>query len=199
MTMYLAGNFVNMKKMKFTNLKAIHPHYVLLRCYFETQCCPTHNLTFMEPQKYQTDVCCAVLCCAVLWHITCNAYKFYSNSIHTSFCFVFQTTTLYLSTFHSFIHIYYNYFIQSGRGSSVGIATELRAGRSGIESPWGRDFPPVQTGPGAHQASCSMGTGCFPGIKCGRSVLLTTHHLLVPRSWKSRAIPLPTLWATPGL
>jgi len=23
--------------------------------------------------------------------------------------------------------------------------------------------------------------------------------LLVPRSWKSRAIPLPTLWATPGL
>ena len=35
-----------------------------------------------------------------------------------------------------------------GRGSSVGIATELRAGRSGIESRWGRDFPPVQTGPG---------------------------------------------------
>jgi len=28
---------------------------------------------------------------------------------------------------------------------------------------------------------------------------LTTHPLLVPRSWKSRAIPLPTLWATPGL
>ena len=35
--------------------------------------------------------------------------------------------------------------------------------------------------------------------KCGRGVLLTTHPLLVPRSWKSRAIPLPTLWATPGL
>jgi len=30
-------------------------------------------------------------------------------------------------------------------------------------------------------------------------VLLTTHPLLVPRSWKGRAIPLPTLWATPGL
>ena len=27
--------------------------------------------------------------------------------------------------------------------SSVGIATELRSGRSGIESRWGRDFPPV--------------------------------------------------------
>ena len=28
-----------------------------------------------------------------------------------------------------------------GPGRSVGIATELRAGRSGIESRWGRDFP----------------------------------------------------------
>ena len=44
-----------------------------------------------------------------------------------------------------------------------------------------------------------MCTGSFPGVKCGRGVLLTTHPLLVPRSWKSRAIPLPTLWATPGL
>ena len=32
-----------------------------------------------------------------------------------------------------------------GPGSSLGIATELRAGRSGIESRWGRDFPPLQT------------------------------------------------------
>jgi len=29
-------------------------------------------------------------------------------------------------------------------------------------------------------------------------VLLTTHPLLVPWSWKSRAITLPTLWATTG-
>jgi hypothetical protein len=32
--------------------------------------------------------------------------------------------------------------IKCGPGSSVGIGTELRAGRSGIESRWGRDFPP---------------------------------------------------------
>jgi len=75
----------------------------------------------------------------------------------------------------------------------------LRSGRSGIESRWGRDFPPFQTGPGAHPASCEIGTGSFPGVKCGRGVLLTTHSLPVPRSWKSKAIPLPTLWATPGL
>ena len=89
--------------------------------------------------------------------------------------------------------------VNCGPGSSVAIATELRAGRSGIESRWGRDFPPVQTGPGAHPASCKMGIGSFPGVKCGPGVLLITHPLLVPRSWKSRAIPLPTVWATSGL
>ena len=75
----------------------------------------------------------------------------------------------------------------------------LRAGWFGIESRRGQDFPPVQTGPGAHPASCKMGTGSFPGVKCGGGVLLTTHPILVPRSWKIRAIPLPTLWAKLGL
>ena len=53
----------------------------------------------------------------------------------------------------------------SGPCSSVSIATELRAERSGIESRWGRDFPPVQTGPRFHPAPCRMGTECFPGGK----------------------------------
>jgi len=44
-----------------------------------------------------------------------------------------------------------------------------------------------------------MGTGSFRGVKYGRSVLLTTHSLLMPRSWKSGAKPLPTLWGTLGL
>jgi len=57
----------------------------------------------------------------------------------------------------------------------------------------------VHIGTHSFLASCKIGTGSFPGLKCGRSVLLTTHPLLVPRSWKSRAMPLPTLWATPGL
>ena len=61
----------------------------------------------------------------------------------------------------------------NGPSSSVGIATELRVGRSGIESRWGGDFLSVQTGPGAHPASCTMGTGSFPGVKCGRGVGLT--------------------------
>ena len=50
-------------------------------------------------------------------------------------------------------------FFYCGPGSSVGIATELRPGRSGIEFRWGRVFAPVQTGRGAYPASCKMGTG----------------------------------------
>ena len=48
-------------------------------------------------------------------------------------------------------------YTEFGRGSSVGIETEVRDGRSGIESRWVRDFLPVQNGPGAHLASCIMG------------------------------------------
>jgi len=54
---------------------------------------------------------------------------------------------------------------------------------------------PVQTGPGVHPASCKMGTGSLPGVKSGRGVTLTSQPLLVPWSWKSRAIPLLPLWA----
>ena len=38
----------------------------------------------------------------------------------------------------------------------------------------------------------------FPGVKYGWGMLLTTDPFLVLWSWKSRAIPLPTLWATTG-
>jgi len=41
---------------------------------------------------------------------------------------------------------------------------------------------PVQTGPEAHPTSCTMGTEAFPGIRCGRGVMLTPDPLLVPRS-----------------
>ena len=102
--------------------------------------------------------------------------------------------------FTYYVHVcVYIYVCVCVPGSSVGIATELRAGSSGIESWWRRGFPPVQTGPVAHPASCKMGTGSFLGAKRGWAVLLTTHPLLVPRLWKRRAIPILTLSATSGL
>jgi hypothetical protein len=76
-----------------------------------------------------------------------------------------------------------------GPGSSVCIATDYGLDGPGIESWWGLDFStPVQNGPGAHLASCAMGTGSFPGVKYGWGVLLTTHHLLVPWSWATTGL-----------
>jgi len=67
-----------------------------------------------------------------------------------------------------------------GAGSSVGIATGYGLDGPGIESRWrwgARFSTPVQTGPGAHPTSCTMGSGSFAGVK---SVTLTPHTLLVP-------------------
>ena len=80
----------------------------------------------------------------------------------------------------------------------AGYSDWLRAGRYGDRIPVEARFSAPHTGPGAHTASWKLGTRSNPGVIYSRGVLLTTHPLLVPRSWKSRAIPLPTLWATTG-
>ena len=86
-----------------------------------------------------------------------------------------------------------------GPGSSVGIATDYGLDGPG-SNPGGDDiFRPSRPALGHTQPPVKWVPSLIPGVKCGRGVLLTTHPLLVPRSWKSRAIPLPTLWATSGL
>jgi hypothetical protein len=57
----------------------------------------------------------------------------------------------------------------------------------GIESRGKRFFAPVQTGSGAHPASCTMDTGSFQGVESGRGVTLTPQPLPVPRS-KNRVV-----------
>jgi hypothetical protein len=92
------------------------------------------------------------------------------------------------------------------RGSSVSIVSGYKLEYRTIEvrSPTTeKDFSSslcVQTGSGAHPASCTMGTGgSFPG-KRDRGVMLTTHTHLVPRSRMSR-IPLAQAppWRVVGL
>ena len=108
-------------------------------------------------------------------------YRTYNHTLNTHTILIYIHTLYWYIYIHTYIHTYIH---ACGPGSSVGLATDLRAGLSGIESRWGRDFPPIQTNPGAHSASCKMGTASFPGVKCGPGVLLTTHPLLVPRSWR---------------
>ena len=86
-----------------------------------------------------------------------------------------------------------------GPGSSVGIATDYGLDGPGSNPGGDEIFRPSRLVLGPTQPPVKWVPGLSRGVKCGRGVLLTTHHLLVPRSWNSRAIPLPTLRATPGL
>jgi hypothetical protein len=45
----------------------------------------------------------------------------------------------------------------------------------GSNSGGARFSAPVQTGPGTHPASCTMGTGSFLGVESGRGVTLNPH------------------------
>jgi len=61
-------------------------------------------------------------------------------------------------------------------GSSVGIATGYEVDGPGDGIPVRARFSaPAQTGPGAHPAFCTMGTGSLPGVKSGRGVTMTAH------------------------
>jgi hypothetical protein len=90
-------------------------------------------------------------------------------------------------------------YTNSGPGSSVGVATDYGLDGPGSNPGGGEIFRPSRQALGPTQSPVKRVPDLSRGVKCGRGVLLTTHPLLVPRSWKSRAISLPTLWATPGL
>ena len=61
-------------------------------------------------------------------------------------------------------------------GSSVGLVIGYGLDGPGMESRWCARFSAsLQTGPGAHKAFCTMGTGIFWGVKSGQGVTLTTH------------------------
>jgi len=113
---------------------------------------------------------------AVWWYECTNSYLPVHATCHTNLSLISSTfspmSTLHFDfppTIHPFRRL----------GSVIGIATGYRLDGPEIESRWGTRFSgPVQTGPGAHPASCTMGTGSFPGVKSSWGVMLTPH----PRS-----------------
>jgi hypothetical protein len=77
----------------------------------------------------------------------------------------------------------------------VGRVTRYGLDGPGIESHWGAGFSaPVQTGPGAHPTSCTMGTGSFPGLKRPEHGADHPPHLALRlrKEWSYTLLPL---WA----
>jgi hypothetical protein len=77
-----------------------------------------------------------------------------------SFFLIFSLAKHWVSSWYV---LYHNF---GGPGNSVRIVTGYGLDGPGIESQWGTRFSAlVQTGPGAHPASCTTGTGSFSGGK----------------------------------
>ena len=106
----------------------------------------------------------------------------YFSPSRSCWIFIWPRVLNPLDTCISWHFVLREYFHTDSRpGSSVGIMTGYGLDGPGIESRWKARFSaPVHISPGAHPASCTMGTGSFPGVKSGRGVTLTPHPLLVP-------------------
>ena len=82
-----------------------------------------------------------------------------------------------------------------GPGSVVGIATGYGLDGPGIESRWERDFPHLSRLSWGPPSLLYNGYRVFPGGKEQPGRDADPSPLLVPWSWKGRAIPLLPLWA----
>jgi hypothetical protein len=85
-------------------------------------------------------------------------------------CVPKQCSGKYFARIHSenlwAILLFHHYTFFVVRDTSVGIAPGYGLDGPGIVSRWETTlFAHVQTGSGAHPASCTMGAGSFPGVK----------------------------------
>ena len=89
-------------------------------------------------------------------------------------------------------------YISSSKNNLKLLITKTGYGLNGpgIESRWERDFPHLsRSALGPTQPPVQWIPSLSRGEKSGRDVTLTPHPLLVPWSWRSRAIPVLPLWA----
>jgi hypothetical protein len=85
------------------------------------------------------------------------------------------------------------YIYHAWAGSLVGIATELRAGRSGDRTPVGGNiFRTCPHRPWSPPASCTMGTGSFSRVNSGMRVTVNPHShssAVVKTEWSYTSTP----------
>jgi len=112
------------------------------------------------------------------------------------------SSTWFWDSIYIYIYIYISVCVcvcVCGPGSSVGIATELRCWTVRDRIPVRMRFSARPDRPCGPLSLLYNGYRVFPGGKERPGRAADPSPLLVLRSWKSRAITLPTLWTTPGL
>jgi hypothetical protein len=118
------------------------------------------------------------------WSSMCAAEHTAGPVIHIH-AIQFQHLSIILKSFSNYIHSG-QYLYICDRDSSVGTATCYGLESPGFESRWRQDFSiPGMTCPGAHQASCTLGTESH----------LTTHSHLAARLKKEQSYTSTPAWA----
>jgi len=86
----------------------------------------------------------------------------------------------------------YETFKIRGRNGKVGLATCYESDGTKIESRSGLVSCLLRSGPGAHPASYTMGTGSFLGVKRPRRSVNHLQHLAprLKKEWRQTSIPI---------
>ena len=171
---------------------------------YEYSCPPEdEHIVARNMQRIQINILQKKLCVRLFTHQNYRKMhgqkniKFWDSNLHFLYFFCLKNVTWNTETvdWHNVamtsgfrIVLQPNISSLVGRDSSVRIVTRYGFDGPGVESRWGARFSAsVETDPGAHPASCSMGTGSFLGVKSGRGVTLTPHPLLVPLVMKEQS------------
>ena len=120
------------------------------------------------------------------------SYTIFSASVRVAATACCDRGRWYLTVSWLALQFLESYLLSEGRVSSVSIATRYGLDGPVIKSRWGARFSaPVQTDPGAHPASCVVGTGSFSVVKRPERGVDHPLHLAqrLKREYKNTSIP----------
>ena len=108
---------------------------------------------------------CPIQCTALISFVSNLNSQFRTWCARKAFNTVFLSKITEISSSHCTTSVIRKEHTYHNRDSSVGTANQYELEGLGIESRWeARPSAPIQTAPGAHQASYTMGTGSFSGV-----------------------------------
>ena len=122
--------------------------------------------TFTKAAKCVCDIHSSIAFYHYVFKHYCAIFRdFWHQILQLAKIYYFHNVCKYIKFRGKIQFIEWYKHILGGPASSVGVATDYGLYGPGSNPGGDEIFPPVQTGPEAHPASCKMGTGSFPGVK----------------------------------